>query len=459
MNKLIPRIRIFLQVSLLVLVIISPMFQLVRTFRQDPYPYVNSPLIRNETTRKALSSIDHNLRDMLGDISEKINGGSYTLGFFGIHFSEPLTITTYSVNQLWIGKNWSWTMIITLCFAVLIILLFGRFYCGFVCPMSLITSLNIKLQKKYLKRRVRFSGTWLRPLKFFRVLYIIVLMLLILTHPIVLQYILPPALLQHLTSDFILFGGGALWLLLFTAVLIFEISLPGRFCRLLCPTGNFLSYLGKFRKIHLHHKMKTDCLTGCNICISECWLGLSPKTKVDDPACDLCGRCASPCPQSRIRYLPAIIFLGLFSFFEPTKVIAGTWDDKETYHEQIMERVLFESRSNVNFQHTNTTGFILFSIVGNYTNKLQSGKFYIHINENKKTFNEKIKLILTNKKNGKTIKKIIEGVSRPISIRVQSAYFTEYLIKGNTSYNLKIESDLGSFDSVDFNFEIMPLRI
>jgi len=295
-NKL-KLLRIFTQTFIVLLLVLSPLFQILRTFRQDPYPYPQSPILDSSVLMKLLAGIDHQARSTLDNLLASISGGPYAIRIYDLHLAEPLTSLLTAFQNLFQPESWTWLMLISLGIPLIIALLFGRMYCGFVCPMSLLSSLNRSLHfkifpKKLLQPKIKhnFSDTiWMG---FF---------VLLIFFPWLCQYLIPPALFQHAISDWLLFGGVSLWLILLFLVFLFELIFPGLFCQRLCPTGAFLRIFGKFKRLSVQHIPKTGCETGCHLCDKACWLNLNPKARAADPDCDSCQRCTSLCPTGRIK--------------------------------------------------------------------------------------------------------------------------------------------------------------
>jgi ferredoxin-type protein NapH len=287
-------------VFFLIVLFAAPLTQIVRTYNQNPFPYKQSPLYQSESIRE---SIGENQADFNADykpVYDNISGGPYSLKFYVFKIAEPFTAALYGVKNVFNGGFWSVTAVVALAIPLLFALLFGRMYCGYICPWSLIVNLNLKIQKKLFNRVPKSSASMLNENSKWRRYYEIILLLLIFTNPWVLQYLLPAALLQQGYSDWILFGSGAFWLIGLLGLLLFEIASPAYYCRNLCPSVLFLSWFGKVRYFSLGYAQHTKCDKGCDLCDEECWLGLNPKTKAQDAACDLCSRCVSVCPTKRL---------------------------------------------------------------------------------------------------------------------------------------------------------------
>ncbi|RMH54870.1 MAG: 4Fe-4S binding protein, partial [Candidatus Hydrogenedentota bacterium] len=314
----------------LLLLLSAPLYQIVRTFRQDPYPYPESPVIHFAFLRTFLQNYDHTIRNLLGTFFTNISGGPYSLKFFSIKIVEPFTAFLNAVRNSFSPDVWTATMFLSFSLPLLAVFLFGRFYCGYICPMSLFVSENLRLQQRFLGRIPSSSASPEHLSSRFLLLFALPLFLLLLFRPSFLQFLLLPALLQNAWSDFVLFGGFSLWSLLLLLVFVFEILFPGTFCRRLCPTGLFLGQAGRYRLFRLGYQRGISCIGSCTVCNEVCWLGLEPKTRAEDPACDLCMRCAGQCPQGRLKlFLPLSLILILL--FPSPNASASEWDERTAY--------------------------------------------------------------------------------------------------------------------------------
>ncbi|RME90745.1 MAG: 4Fe-4S binding protein [Candidatus Hydrogenedentota bacterium] len=303
------KLRKISQTFFILILILTPVFQVIRVYRQDPFPYRESFLASN-FFNAILTEIDKPLRNFLSHFYDDLSGGPYSLKIWFLKMVEPMSSAFAIIRNLFVPEYWTWILAMSFLLPLLIAFLFGRIYCGYVCPMSTITHLHLRLRKRFKKAEPGYSATALKPLSTKRKIFISILFLVLFMNPILIAYILPPALMQHSVSDFILYGGFSLWGLMLCLVFIFEWIKPAYFCRKICPTGLFLTFLGKYRRFSLVHVPHVKCEAGCHLCNEVCWLGLNPKTRENDPACDLCQRCVMVCPQHRLKAGKASAILG-----------------------------------------------------------------------------------------------------------------------------------------------------
>jgi polyferredoxin len=221
------------------ILLVSPLFQVIRTFWQDPYPYIQSPLTQYPALQAYLVEHATGWREMFGVSLVNVSGGPYSLRIFGIHFVEPLTAFISSINHLVSFQALNLTALISFMLPLLVALVFGRIYCGYICPMSTLVALNLKMQKFLFGREPSYSGSHSKGSSSVRLLILTVISILLIFNPFVLQYILPASLMQHAVSDVVLYGGMSIWLIILSGLLVIELAAPAFFCRKLCPTGFF----------------------------------------------------------------------------------------------------------------------------------------------------------------------------------------------------------------------------
>lgn len=166
-------------------------------------------------------------------------------------------------------------------------LLFGRFYCGYICPMNtLMVPTNIFAKK--IKSQKEDAPKWLRSGKFgwFALIGSIIIMVL---SKKMLKMNLPLLLV---------------WLVL--SIIITIRYNPAVFHNLICPFGKPLELLGKFA-IFSQRVNKDKCI-GCKRCESVCPSDCITVEKEDKKAeiniafCHQCTNCQQICPTDAINY-------------------------------------------------------------------------------------------------------------------------------------------------------------
>jgi len=196
-------------------------------------------------------------------------------------------------------------------FLLTIGVVFGRFICGYVCPMGLVQDLIYRIKAPKLILRLRF----LRYVKYaVLVLFVVVLPLVIrhelsgLGQPWFCMIICPSGMLFGAipllsVNEFLRqFTGGLFVLklciaagLLLTSAFVFRF-----FCRVLCPLGAIYALMNKVALLHMRCD-KEKC-TSCGKCAIACHIKIEPDLKPNSPECVRCGKCVNACSQSALSY-------------------------------------------------------------------------------------------------------------------------------------------------------------
>lgn len=184
--------------------------------------------------------------------------------------------------------------------AALAAVLAGRLYCGWVCPVNLITD-----AVEALRRAIGWHGALLpradRRLR--RVVLAGVLLASALTGSVAWELLNP---ISHVVRAlaFGLWGAGAVAL---AAVAACDLLLLRRgWCGHLCPVGAFYGLLGRFGRLHVHARRPEAC-THCGDCFQTCPEPqvIAPVlqrqaigTVIADVDCLRCGRCLDRCAEN-----------------------------------------------------------------------------------------------------------------------------------------------------------------
>jgi ferredoxin-type protein NapH len=187
--------------------------------------------------------------------------------------------------------------------AVFYVLVGGRAYCAWVCPVNIVTD-----AAQCLRRRLRLKGGAKFPAATRYWLLGTALVISAATGVIAWELVNPVSM----TYRGLLFGMGAAWLVLL-AVFLLDLTVSERgWCGHLCPVGAFYSILGRAsftRVAAIDRDRCNDCTDCLKVCPEPQVLkqplygaarGAGPL--VSSPNCTNCGRCIDVCSEDVFRF-------------------------------------------------------------------------------------------------------------------------------------------------------------
>jgi ferredoxin-type protein NapH len=176
----------------------------------------------------------------------------------------------------------------------------GRAYCSWVCPVNIITDTAF-----WLRNKLGIPPGWQPPRSTRLFILLVALGISALTGTIAWEVINPITLLQR----GLVFGLGLAWAVVLT-VFLFDLLVSRRgWCGYLCPVGAFYGLLGRGALLRVNAGRRDAC-TDCGKCFVVC-----PEPQVITPAlkgsgttvvtsgdCTNCGRCIDVCPDDVFRF-------------------------------------------------------------------------------------------------------------------------------------------------------------
>jgi ferredoxin-type protein NapH len=179
----------------------------------------------------------------------------------------------------------------------------GRAYCSWVCPINIVTDAAF-----WLRNRLRINASW-QPRKSTRWwILATALTVSVLTGTIAWELVNPITMLQR----GLVFGMGLAWVVV-AAVFLFDLAVSRRgWCSYICPVGAFYGTIGKLSLVRVSAVRRQAC-TDCGDCYRVCpephviVPALKPKEASASPVissgdCTNCGRCIDVCPDDVFRF-------------------------------------------------------------------------------------------------------------------------------------------------------------
>jgi polyferredoxin len=188
--------------------------------------------------------------------------------------------------------GWVWLPLLT----IVVTLLWGRIFCGWLCPLGAFLSLTDKAGRTVIKSTAVLRDRALKRIAAIRYYWLLFLVLVFALGPGWTFFLTPFALLSHELVR--IFQGTVPWLLL--ALMAATLLLSRIWCSVLCPTGVLLSLVARFR--FSGYSTDEKC-SHCKICLKTCPVGAAPGEpgRAKEP-CLLCGDCRGVCPSNSIHW-------------------------------------------------------------------------------------------------------------------------------------------------------------
>ena len=226
-----------------------------------------------------------------------VKGTTWSGTFWTYQMSDPLAVT----GQMAASLSIYWPFVFTALIPIGMTLLFGRFFCGWICPATFLYELNTNLG--LLLEKFGFSAGRRRFDK--RVKYVVLLAGLLLstvTGSVLMALVYPPAIVGREIYYSIALGGFSTGAVFFLITMLFDLLVARRgFCRYLCPGGALYSLLGRYRLFRIK-RVVTRC-NDCGKCNAVCEFDLNPMRDNFGQECNNCAACIAVCPGEAMTFI------------------------------------------------------------------------------------------------------------------------------------------------------------
>ena len=227
---------------------------------------------------------------------DAIKGSTWSGTFYGLQLSDPLAVLAQTVASLKIY----WPFALTALIPVLLTMIFGRFFCGWICPATFLYELNTNLTVLIHKAGL-YTGVHRFDLRFKYLVLIIGIAISAISGSVIISAIYPPAILGREIYYAIALGGFGGGILFFVITLLFDLLVSRRgFCRYICPGGALYALLGHFRIFRIQ-RIVENC-NDCAKCNAICEFGLDPLRDGFGQECNNCTACIAICPTDALTF-------------------------------------------------------------------------------------------------------------------------------------------------------------
>jgi len=220
------------------------------------------------------------------------NGSICTLTVGGITLSCPLGFLQGSAgaSTILIGIIWS------IAIPILIAILVGRIFCGWICPASLGFELfrNLRMSRKPTK----LSGR--NPIQFLGVVLLgAFLISSALFHYPFFCFFCPVGVICRNVISFTQYGALGMDMIFIPAFIFFE-AVFARWCPEICPLGTMTTIFSRFN--FLNPKVNEAKCVKCQICNRVCPMRVQVLEGKDLNLCSKCLKCSEDCPVDAIDW-------------------------------------------------------------------------------------------------------------------------------------------------------------
>lgn len=188
--------------------------------------------------------------------------------------------------------SWVWLPLLTLAAT----LLWGRVFCGWLCPFGAFLALTDKLGRTVFKTmlltRIKILHA-IQPLRYYWLLFLIIVFVLGSNW---VFFLTPFALFSHEIVRIL--HGNAPWILI--GITAGTLLFSRLWCSVLCPTGLLLSLAARLRLFG--YRITGNCVH-CAKCTGTCSVNAAPAaTGIAQEWCLACGGCHRVCPTKTIHW-------------------------------------------------------------------------------------------------------------------------------------------------------------
>ena len=227
-----------------------------------------------------------------------IQGNLSSSSLFGIvPLSDPYAaLQMFAAGAIMTSNLIMGALIIT----VFYLLVGGRAFCSWVCPVNIITDAANYLREKVGFNEIQKKQPASRSLRYW-----------ILGLSLILSYILGVTAFEFIspisiTHRAIIFGLGLGWAAMLVIFLFDLFILKNGWCGHLCPLGGFYSVVGKASLIRVDHNEEncTNCMKCKVVCPESQVLFMVNKESIQvlSGECTNCGRCIEVCDDDALNF-------------------------------------------------------------------------------------------------------------------------------------------------------------
>jgi polyferredoxin/formate hydrogenlyase subunit 6/NADH:ubiquinone oxidoreductase subunit I len=214
---------------------------------------------------------------------------------------DPLTAIGTVIAD-WSMAGWTWLGLVVLGLTAV----FGRFFCGWVCPLGTLQHLVSWLAGPEKRKRPKINRyrSWFSA-KYLVLTALVVWALFGANH---FGWLDPIALLHRAFASGVrplwhggLTPGGWISFAMLAAILLLSAWMPRFFCRAICPAGALMGLFARLAPLRIRRDQSGSC-SGCTLCVFACQGADEPLDKHRVSECHVCLNCLGTCAEESLHY-------------------------------------------------------------------------------------------------------------------------------------------------------------
>ena len=222
-------------------------------------------------------------------VMQKNGGMTWSIRLMGIPFTDPLAALSVMVKHHQWPLEFAFGLIIPIALAIG----FGRFFCAYICPASLLFFTIARIRRLFGKFFYFPEVPMNRGLAW-GILVGGLISAVLFGHGI-WTLVLPYFAIGQTIFHALAFGTLSIAIGSILVFSLIDLCLGYQFtCRYICPTGRVLGWLGRKAMLSVRRE-QSQCLDKCTSCKDICPLKVNPKLD-ETRDCSLCGECMIICP-------------------------------------------------------------------------------------------------------------------------------------------------------------------
>ncbi|MBZ0268301.1 4Fe-4S binding protein [bacterium] len=229
------------------------------------------------------------------EVARTFGGMTWSIRILGVPFTDPIAALSLLV------RDHAWTVSIAagLLIPLLLAVLFGRVFCAWICPASLLF-FAISRVRRILGKVLYFPDKTASRGLAWGVLAGGLITAAVYGHGVWIL-ILPYFAMGQTLFHSIAFGTLSVAIGSLVVFSLADLGLGRQFsCRYLCPTGRLLGVIGR-KAVFSIRRDASRCRDSCHSCTIVCPLSVDPK-RDQTVDCSLCGECAAVCPTQCLSF-------------------------------------------------------------------------------------------------------------------------------------------------------------